>query len=261
MRKPYRISAATLGACLLLAAAASGLSGCSSSFCGAPCEKPPAQPAPAPVVKAPEKPPVVNQYGSLYGYLEVDSLTANQLHTERTSLEVMLAVDERDKEILKVLKEGKLDTTTFDYNDYSTGGSRFNANGKLRRDATVNDEKRRLPRMISESQNRELIERYRQVRRRISRLPPPPEPPPPAPVAMAVKVEAPPAPPPPPPDTMWSGSYRVNADTALPAEGKFPEREACETWGRTKSESFRGKAFAFEYECRENAERVKRKLW
>jgi hypothetical protein len=182
-----------------------GVFGCSSSFCGAPCEAAAAKADAAKALRAAkldqakaakaakaanaEKakaariptvvdtlPVIVNQYGSFFGHLEVDSMTPTQLRVEKTSLEVMLAGDAKDKEILKVLKEGKLDTTTFDYNDYSTGGSRYSASGKLRRDAVAQDDQRRLPRMISESQNRELIERYRLVRRRMSRMPVPPVP-------------------------------------------------------------------------------------
>jgi hypothetical protein len=181
-------------------------------------------------------------------------MTPPQLRIERSSLEAMLAMDPKDKEILKVLREGKLDTTTFDYNDYSTGGHRFNASGKLRRDAAVQDETRRLPRLISESQNRELIERYRHVRRRIKLLPPEP---PPAPIAAAIDTPAAP----PPPDTAWTGTWRATGDSLASATETFREREGCEAWGREAAEEFRRKAFGFEYECRKNDQRVKRKVW
>jgi hypothetical protein len=244
-----------------------GLISCSPSFCGAPCEKPREEEAAAKASKAANaakkdkgaskrkiEPVVVNQYGSFYGYLEVDSMTPPQLRIERSSLEAMLAMDPKDKEILKVLREGKLDTTTFDYNDYSTGGHRFNASGKLRRDAAVQDETRRLPRLISESQNRELIERYRHVRRRIKLLPPEP---PPAPIAAAIDTPAAP----PPPDTAWTGTWRATGDSLASATETFREREGCEAWGREAAEEFRRKAFGFEYECRKNDQRVKRKVW
>jgi hypothetical protein len=244
-----------------------GLMSCSPSYCGAPCEKPREDVAAskaeksAKAKKGSEKrdtlPVVVNQYGSFFGHLEVGSMSPPQLRIERSSLEAMLAMDPKDKEILKVLREGKLDTTTFDYNDYSTGGHRFNASGKLRRDATVQDEARRLPRLISESQNRELIERYRHVRRRIKLLPPEP---PPAPTTAAVDTSA--APPPPPPrDTAWTGTWRATGDSLASATETFREKEGCEAWGREAAEEFRRKAFGFEYECRKNDERVKRKVW
>lgn len=243
-----------------------GLMSCSPSFCGAPCEASREDAASAKRAKAAKAgkgaksskgadtlPPVVNQYGSFYGHLEVSAMTPPQLRIERSSLEAMLAMDPKDKEILKVLREGKLDTTTFDYNDYSTGGHKFNASGKLRRDAAVQDETRRLPRLISESQNRELIERYRQVRRRIRLLPPDPPPPPPA-AADTIVTPA-------PPDTLWTGTWRATGDSLAAATDTFREREGCEAWGREAAEGFRSKAFGFEYECRKNAERIRRKVW
>lgn len=256
-----------LPAFLAVVLASLGLNSCSPSYCGAPCEKALEAEAAAKAAKAEKaksgkasakrgtKPVLVNQYGSFYGYLEVDSMTPPQLRIERASLEAMLAMDAKDKEILKVLREGKLDTATFDYNDYSTGGHRFNASGKLRRDAAVQDETRRIPRLISESQNRELIERYRHVRRRIKLLPPEP---PPATIAAAPDTTAAPAP---PPDTVWTGTWRATGDSLASATEAFREREGCEAWGREAAEEFRRKAFAFEYECRKNDQRVKRKVW
>jgi hypothetical protein len=264
MRFPFPYAkippAAFLNVCLTLAAlfaAAAALTSCSSSsFCGAPCEKPPEQSAPEKPAK-PKQPQevLVNQYGSVFGHMEVDTLTEAQLKTERASLEILLSLNEKDKEILAVLKEGKLDTTTFDYNDYSTGGSRFNASGKLRRDAGVKVEARRLPRMISESQNRELIERYRQVRRRLTLLPM--QPGKPAESAADTTAEVPPA----SPDSVWSGFYRVDADSAVPAMETFRDLEACKVWGRTKAGEFRSKAYAFECECRKDGDTVKWKQW
>lgn len=250
-----------------------GLNSCSPSYCGAPCDKPREDVSAGQAAKSAREgtkekgvkkrgsrdaqPIVVNQYGSFYGHLEADSMTPPQLRIERSSLEAMLAMDPKDKEILKVLREGKLDTITFDYNDYSTGGHRFNASGKLRRDAAVQDEARRLPRLISESQNRELIERYRHVRRRIRLLPPDP---PPAPPASAGDSTASPAQKP-APDTAWTGTWRATGDSLDTATEAFREKEGCEAWGREAAEGFRSKAFGFEYECRKNDERVKRKVW
>jgi hypothetical protein len=236
-----------------LALALSGLTGCSSSsFCGAPCEKPPQKPAPRKAAPKDTAPPVVNQYGSFYGHMDLDSMTKTQLKVERSSLEVLLSLNDKDKEILKVLREGKLDTTTFDYDDYSMGGSRYDASGKLRRDAATKVDALRLPRMISESQNREIIERYRQVRRRISLLPDPPPP---------VTPVEPPRPAPPDTDSVWTGSYRASGDTAVAAPGSFRGIGECEAWGRERAEAFRNKAYGFEYECRKRPERVKRKIW
>jgi hypothetical protein len=272
-----------------------GLMGCSSSFCGAPCEASQAKADAAKAAKAEKAaraaeakkakatrgaaakdalPVLVNQYGSFYGHLEVDSLTATQLRVEKTSLEVMLSVDAKDKEILKVLKEGKLDTTTFDYNDYSTGGSRYTASGKLRRDAVTQDDQRRLPRMISESQHREVIERYRQLRRRMSRIRaaeaavadslaaanPPPAAVPAAFPADSSRSPAPGSLPAPRPDSVWTGRCRANGQ-ALAVPETFKTREACESWGREQSGAFREKAYAFECECRTDGGIAKRKFW
>lgn len=219
---------------VLLLLSAVAITACSSSFCGAPCEKRPESAASGRPKEPGEKAPVlVNQYGSVFGHMEIDTMTAAQLKTERSSLEILLALNDKDKEILKVLKEGKLDTTTFDYNDYSTGGSRFNASGKLRRDGAVKDSWRLLPRMISESQNRELIERYRLVRRRLKLLPDPPEktPEPAAKSDSAAKaaVVVPAA-----PDSLWSGFYKANGDTLAESPMKFRERAECEAWAQGK---------------------------
>ena len=250
-----RLPSTTLLTALALAAAAWLAMSCSkASYCGAPCEKPPAKPAPPKAKPVAPAPAPVNQYGSFYGHLDLDSMTKTQLKTERTSLEVLLALNDKDAQILKVLKDGKLDTTTFDYNDYSTGGSRFDAKGKLRRDPASTVDALRLPRMISESQNREIIERYRLVRRRISLLPDPPPPPPPVtpvvPLAAAV----------PDTDSVWTGSYRAG-DTAVAAPATFRILEACEAWGREQAEGHRNKVFGFTYECAKRPERVKRKVW
>jgi hypothetical protein len=268
---------------LLLGLCALWLGACGKSFCGAPCEKP----HPKPVAKKAEKhPPLVNQYGSVYGHLEVDSMTAAQLQVEKTSLELLLSETEQDAAILKVLKEGKLDTGRFNYNDYSVGGSRFNASGKLRRDATVKDSVRQLPRLISESRNRELIERYLQVRRRIA-----------VQTATAAAIQAG------GPDTAaeaspgedwmrpltgvpesdgtgltgaaqagqgsakgteagpWAGFYKTDADTLVPGPADFPGLRDCEEWGAAQAAGFRRKAYAFAFECRRGAEQVKRRVW
>ena len=50
-------------------------------------------------------------------------------------------------------------------------------------------------------------------------------------------------------------------DSLASATEAFREREGCEAWGREAAEEFRRKAFGFEYECRKNDQRVKRKVW
>jgi hypothetical protein len=270
---------------VLLALCALWLCACGKSFCGAPCEKPHPKPA---AKKAERHPPLVNQYGSVYGHLEVDSMSAAQLQVEKTSLELLLSETEQDAAILRVLKEGKLDTGRFNYNDYSVGGSRFNASGKLRRDATVKDSVRQLPRLISESRNRELIERYLQVRRRIAVR---------TATAEAIRAGAPdsaaegssgedwmrPLTGVPEPDgtgpsgadtaaagpgstkvtegPLWAGFYKTNADTLVPGPADFPGLRDCEEWGAAQAAGFRRKAYAFAFECRRGAEQVKRRVW
>lgn len=229
---------------------AAWVGGCSSSYCGAPCD-----PAPRPLaVQTARHAAVVNQYGSVFGYIEVDSMTRSQLQAEKTSLELLLGEEAKDAEILKALKERDDSAFDFAYDDYSTGGSRFNAKGKLRRDTSVNSPERRIPRMIGESQNRELFDRYRRVRLQIPRL------------EKRLALMPPPAPdtvrpPPPPPDTLWSGFFRIDGDTAVPASLRFRDLRDCQAWGREQGGLYRKKAFAFEYECRENDERAKEKIW
>lgn len=236
---PFRaalIAAAVLCALLLL-------QGCASTYCGAPCDATPAGPRPAADVH-------VNQYGTLYGYREVDSLTPVQLKIEKNSLEFLIKADARDAEILKALKAEGDSAYAFRYEDYSTGGGRFSATGKLRRADVTEAGARRFARMISDSQNRELFERYRKVRWRMIQ-------------AERSAALAPPVapPPPPPPETLWTGGYRVNADTLVAAPAKFPVYDSCSSWATSLAETFREKAYAFEYRCSKGEAVVNRKLW
>jgi hypothetical protein len=105
------------------------LSACSGSYCGAPCDRPARPTAPADNH--------VNQYGSLYAYLEVDSLSKAQLNLEKNSLEFLLKASTKDAEILAALKAEGDSAYAFRYEDYSTGGDRFDASGKLRRKAAM----------------------------------------------------------------------------------------------------------------------------
>jgi hypothetical protein len=122
----------------------------------------------------------------------------------------------------------------------------------LRRDAAVKNPERKIPRMISDSQNRELFERYRRVRLRIpmlarrQALAPPPAPDSVLPAAI---------------DTLWSGFFRADRDSLSTGSVKLPSLGACLAWGEGKAESFRQTAYAFEYECSRGAESVKRKIW
>jgi hypothetical protein len=214
------------------------LSACSGSYCGAPCDRPVRPSAPADNH--------VNQYGSLYGYLEVDSLSKPQLNLEKNSLEFLLKASPKDAEILKALKAEGDSAYAFRYEDYSAGGDRFDASGKLRRKAAMEAGKRRIARLTGESQNRELFERYRQVRWRL---------------IQREKTEELVPPPPPAPETLWTGSYRAGSAAPEAAPGKFPSADSCERWGAREAEAHREKAFAFEYECRQGSLAVKRKAW
>jgi len=221
-----------------LGSAAAFLLACADSYCGAPCEKPsrPAAPADA----------HVNQYGSLYGYLEVDSLSKTQLTLEKNSLEFLIKANPRDAEILAALKAEGDSAFAFRYDDYSTGGDRFNASGKLRIAGYTEAGARRIACLISESQNRESFERYRQVRwRMIQRL----------------RTEALAPEPPPAPDSLWTGAYRAGSEGPVAAPGKFPSADSCGRWGEKAAEAHREKAFAFEYECRQGSVVAKRKVW
>jgi hypothetical protein len=214
------------------------LSACSRPYCGAPCEHAERPSAPADNH--------VNQYGSLYGYLEVDSLSKAQLNLEKNSLEFLLKANPKDAEILKALKAEGDSGYAFRYEDYSTGGDRFDASGKLRRKAAMEAGKRRIARLTGESQNRESFERYRQVRwRQIQRE----------------KTEALAPPPPPAPDSQWTGSYRAGAAAPQGAPAKFPTADSCGRWGALEAEAHREKAYSFEYECRQGTAVVKRKAW
>lgn len=214
------------------------LSACSPSYCGAPCDRPARPSAPADNH--------VNQYGSLYGYVEIDSLSKNQLNLEKNSLEFLLKANPKDGEILKALKAEGDSAYAFRYEDYSTGGDRFDATGKLRRKAATEAGPGRIARLIGESQNRELFERYRQVRWRI---------------IQREKTEALAPPPPPAPDSSWTGSFRAGYAASEAAPGKFPSADSCARWGAQAAEAHRDKAFAFEYECRQGTVIVKRKAW
>jgi hypothetical protein len=230
-----------LSFCALAAFPALGLlslSACAGSYCGAPCDQP----------VRPSAPPDahVNQYGSLYGYLEVDSLSKSQLNLEKNSLEFFLKANHKDAEILKALKAEGDSAYAFRYEDYSTGGDRFDATGKLRRKAAMQAGTGRIARLIGESQNRELFERYRQVRWRL---------------IQREKTEALVPPPPPVPDSSWTGSFRAGSAASVAASGKFPSADSCARWGAQEAERYRDKAFAFEYECRQGTAVSKRKVW
>jgi hypothetical protein len=230
--------ALSLCACLALTAGVFSLTACADSYCGAPCEKP-APPAARPDAH-------VNQYGSLYGYLEVDSLSKTQINLEKNSLEFLIKANPRDAEILAALKAEGDSAFAFRYDDYSTGGDRFNASGKLRIRGYTEAGARRIARLISESQSRELFERYRQVRWRM---------------IQRERTEALVPPPPPAPDSVWSGAYRAGSEGTVDAPAKFPTADSCARWGGQVAEAHREKAFAFEYECRQGTVAVKRKVW
>ena len=233
-------AAAILLACLALPGG--WMAGCASHYCGAPCD-----PKPGPA--DPPRDVHVNQYGSLYGYREVDSLTPVQLKIERNSLEFLIKADLRDAEILKALKAEGDSAYAFKYEDNSTGGQRFNASGKLRRAAVTEAGAGRITRLIGDSQNRELFERYRKVRWRMIQE------------ERSAALVPPVVPAAPPPETLWTGSYRADADTLVQAPAKFQVFDSCGTWATTMAAAHRDKAYAFEYECRKGEAVVKRKLW
>lgn len=237
-------AACRIGAILLAGLATTGglIGGCSSHYCGAPCDPKPALPDTPRDVH-------VNQYGSLYGYREVDSLTPVQLKIERNSLEFLIKAEPRDAEILKALKAEGDSAYAFRYEDNSTGGQRFNASGKLRRAAVTEAGARRITRMIGDSQNRELFERYRKLRWRMIQE------------ERSAALVPPPPPPVAPPETLWTGAYRIDADTMVGAPAKFTVFDSCGTWATTVAAAHRDKAYAFEYECRKGDAVVKRKLW
>lgn len=214
--------------------AVAGLLACASSYCGAPCD----------AASRPASEAHVNQYGSLYGYLEVDSLGKDQLDLEKNSLEFLIKANPRDAEILKALKAEGDSAYAFRYDDYSAGGDRFDASGKLRTPGRTEAGERRIARLISESQSRELFERYRRVRWRL---------------IQRDRTEA--LAPSPAPDTAWMGAYRAGTETPVPAPGKFPSADSCAAWGERVAEAHRDKAFAFEYECHQGTAVVKRKVW
>jgi hypothetical protein len=230
-----------LARAVLLSASGSALAfllACASTYCGAPCDKPSRSAAQAEAH--------VNQYGSLFGYLEVDSLSKTQINLEKNSLEFLIKANPRDEEILQALKAEGDSAFAFRYDDYSTGGDRFNVSGKLRIPGYTEAGRRRIARLIGESQSRELFERYRQVRWRM---------------IQRERTEALAPTPPPAPDSVWTGSYRAGSDGQVDAPGKFPSQDSCDRWGTQAAEAHREKAFAFEYECRQGSTVAKRKVW
>jgi hypothetical protein len=189
---------------------------------------------------------VVNQYGSVFGYLETGAMTLPQSQVEKASLEILLTQNPKDSVILTALRSEDDSDFQFVYNDYSTGGSRFDAKGKLRLDAGVENPGRRLPRLISESQNRELFERYGRLRLRIAWL-----------------TAHPPAPEPAgnPSDTLWSGAYRVNGGALNNGPADFPDLAACRAWGVRAADSLRARAFAYVFQCRSSKDTISTQLW
>ena len=229
--------------CAASGSALAFLLACASHYCGAPCDKPVPPKAPADVH--------VNQYGSLYGYLEVDSLGKSQLNIEKNSLEFLLKSNPRDGEILKALKAEGDSAYAFRYEDFSTGGARFDASGKLRRQGTTEAGAQRIARLIGESQNRELFERYRQVRWRLIQRE----------RTEALSPAPPPSAPVPAPDSLWTGAYRAGKESTVAAPERFPTPDSCAHWAERAAEAHRNKAYAFEFECRNGPEAIRRKVW
>lgn len=234
---PIRAVRAALSVLSALSAAA--LVACASHYCGAPCDKPARPAAPADVH--------VNQYGSLYGYLEVDSLPGPKLIIEKNSLEFLLKANPRDAEILKALKAEGDSAYAFRYDDYSTGGDRFDASGKLRRPAATEAGVRRIARLVGESRNRELFERYRRVRLRL----------------IGLERSEPPrdTAAPPPADTTWRGRYRAGSAEPVEAPGPFATPDACARWAAEEAGAWRDRAYGFEFECRRGTEVYKSRIW
>lgn len=178
--------------------------------------------------------------------MEVDSLSKPQLNTEKNSLEFLLKSNPRDAEILSALKAEGDSAYAFRYDDYSTGGSRFDASGKLRRKEATEAGAQRIARLVGESRNRELFERYRQVRWRL---------------IQRERSEALAASPAPAADSQWTGTYRAGSGDTVAAPGKFPTADSCAAWGTRTAEAHRDKAYAFEFECRQGPIALKRKIW
>lgn len=271
---------------LAIAFLAFGFIGCASSFCGAPCE------AGAPPAARPVLPPE-NHFGTRHGHLETWNMSPAQLHAERAELESLLSVDAGDAALLKVLSDRKGGAESWIYDGFHAGGSRFRANGKLRREVGLEDVAKRTMIGIEESPRRDLFERYRLVRMQLLTLPgiPPAvdsggepavdsaevahaeEAGVPSPDSAAARqpggsLGANPGPDSgkavhasPPAAAPWAGFYRPNSGAPTAAPREFAGLEECKDWAEGKADEYRREYFAFEFECRGDARTFRRKMW
>lgn len=264
------------------------VSGCASSFCGAPCETGADRAAARPE----------NHFGTPFGHLDVWSMDLAELRSERSELESLLGKNEKDAAILKVLNDRKGGPDGWIYDGFTAGGSKFRPNGKLRREVGVEDVAKRTMIGIHESPQKERFERYRQVRMQLLSIPGGAE------TAKATVDTATPA----PVDSVsqaerdtaaaiastepasqdssiaagtgavvatspevvavasagdssWIGSFRANSVAPATGSGTFAGLEECRTWAERKADDFRAGAFAFEFECKREGRVLKRKVW
>ncbi len=126
---------------------------CAAPYCGAPCDHRDAPP-----------PRPDNPYGSRFGYLEPQALSAKQLRLEKRDVEVLIARNPGDQALLTTIN-GRADSANdFEFNGFEKDSSIFTPNGKIRRYAPSADTTRILARCIHASSQKHLFDRYRQIR-------------------------------------------------------------------------------------------------
>lgn len=245
-----------------MAAMVGFLSCASNQPCKAPCAEQEGQP-----------PEIMNPYGTTFGMKTIRKMTLLQLQTEKAELEAKLYRNKEDSELVRVLNSPGYETFDAEYDSLASKANDYQSNGKLKRFSRSESTRRKFASYLRDSKDAYLFDRYRQVRLQIlsGAYPAAPFVPDTADIAAATQdfpaadtahtkmdtldtagtIK----------DSLWSGSYRPNAEKPISAPKKFPTLTACQDWAKQQSDAFRQGSYAFSFECRKGNESFKQKIW
>ena len=166
-----------------------------------------------------------------------------QLQLEKSDLEVFLKKNPSDSAIIEALIDPTLKAIDFTSPIYARSDNDFGPTGKLKRYSKSETLGRNLAKAIRQSPNFAVFHQHRlislQLQRRLKSD------------SLALPIS----------DTLWTGSYRANAEILIANPEKFLILEACQAWGKNISVQFRDTAFTFSFECEQNGRVHIQKLW